>query len=362
MKFAVTCGGTGGHVFPGVAAATAIAEKGHDVALVLSGRSVEGTHPAGWEGTVIHVPCPPPRWRHPISAIASAAHLTKACYRAFTAFRRFQPDALLAMGSYTSVPTVIAARLLRIPVVLHEANAIPGAAIAKLRPLAHTVCIAFDEAATCFPPSTRTCNTGLPIRKSITEAKPKRDAASQRFTVLIMGGSQGATAVNNAVIGAIQLLASDSAETPHFRFIHLAGKKNEVSVRNAYSDISSIPIEVIGFSENIGELYAAADFSLSRAGAASCFELRLCGLPAALIPLPTAARNHQMANARAMERLGGCEVIPQSTLTPESLADYLRAIRRDEFKRTAMHHALCKIAKPDAAEALADCVIACAAM
>lgn len=360
MKIAVTCGGTGGHVFPGVATATAFSEKGHEAAVVLSGRKVEGASPAGWTGTILYVPFPPPRWRRPGSAICSAANLIKACYRAFCEFRRFQPDALLAMGSYTSVPTVIAARLLRIPVILHEANAIPGAAISKLRPFARTVCIAFDEAIEYFPASTTICKTGLPVRKSIAEAKAKSRTDSDRFTVLIMGGSQGATAVNEAVIGSIHRLAADSAEASHWRFIHLAGRENEARVRDAYADVSSIPIEVIGFSENIGELYAVADFCLSRAGAASCFELRLCGLPAALIPLPTAARNHQMANARAMERLGGCEVIPQSSLTPESLAEYLRAIRIDEAKRAMMRRVLHEAATPDAAGALADCVIACA--
>lgn len=360
MKIAISCGGTGGHVFPGVATAAAIVNEGHEAAIILSGRNVEGARPEGWDGPILHVPFPPPRWRQPHTAILSACQLMKACFIAIRKFRQFRPDALLAMGSYTSFPTVIAARLLKIPVVLHEANAIPGKTITKLQPLARTVCIAFDEAAAHFPASTRTCNTGFPVRQSIANAKAKFDACNERFTVLIMGGSQGAAAVNSTVIGAVHLLASDPAEAPCYQFIHLAGTNNETDVRNAYSDVSSIPVEVIGFSENIGELYAAADFCLSRAGAASCFELRLRGLPAALIPLPSAARDHQMANARAMERLGGCDVIPQSTLTPESLADYLRTIRRDEAKRTAMQRILRKTATPDAAEKLADCVIACA--
>ncbi len=357
MKIAVTCGGTGGHVFPGVATAFAMRAKGHDVRIVLSGRSVEGAKPAGWDGDVLHVPCPQPRWRNPLAALKSIALLLRAFFKARGELRKFRPAVLLAMGSYTSAPTVLAARTLRIPVVLHEANAIPGVAVSRLCPFAKRVCIAFDEAATHLPKSTMTVNTGLPVREGIAGQDAGRYADKSRFTVLVMGGSQGARAVNTAIAGAVKILDADEQVSGKLRILHLAGKNNEAAVRETYAGIESIPVTVIGFSDEMGALYAASDFCISRAGAASCFELCLCRLPTALVPLPGLAHDHQTANARAMERLGCCEVLPQTELSPETLADYLRDILENSFKRAAMRVALLAAARPDAANALANCVI-----
>lgn len=361
MRIAVTCGGTGGHVFPGVATASAIRDKGHDVRIVLSGRSVEGEKPGGWDGVIIHVPCRQPSWSNPVSAAKSLGSLASAFIVAVQALRRYRPDALLAMGSYTSLPPVLAARLLRIPVVLHEANAIPGVAVSRLCRMAERVCIAFEEAARHLPKSVKTVNTGLPVRNGIAGQPPGVYADPSRFTILVMGGSQGSQAVNNAVAGAVRLLANDPAEAPSIRILHLAGKKNEDAVREAYRGITSIPVTVIGFSNEMGSLYAASDFCISRAGAASCFELCLCGLPALLVPLPGLAHDHQTANARALARLGACDVKAQSELSAEGLAEYVKGICKDKARLDAMRAALRANSRPDAAGDLADCVIQTAA-
>ena len=357
MKIAVTCGGTGGHVFPGVATAFALREKGHDVRIVLSGRSVEGETPGGWNGGIIHVPCRQPRWRDPVNAAKSLFSLTNAFLSALSQLRRFRPNALLAMGSYTSIPPVLAARVLRIPIVLHEANAIPGVAVSRLCHFAEKVCIAFDEAAKHLPRSVKTVNTGLPVRSGIAGQSAEDLADPSRFTILVMGGSQGARAVNEAVSGAVRLLAQDPEEAMHLRVIHLAGRSNEDAVRQAYTGIDSIPVTVIGFSNEMGKLYAASDFCISRAGAASCFELCLCGIPALLVPLPGLAHDHQTANARAMVRLGACDLIAQAELTSEGLSQYIKTIRRDNAKQAALKSALLANARPNAATELADCVL-----
>ncbi len=352
-RFAVACGGTGGHVFPGVAAAKALKARGNDVALILSGRAVEGARPDGWDGAVILVPCRPPRWRNPVHAASSLFSLARAFSLALVRLRRFRPQALLAMGSYTSVPPVLAARILRIPVILHEANAIPGVAVSRLCRAASAVCLAFDQAAAHLPDSTTTINTGMPVRDGIAGADPGRYADTSRFTILVMGGSQGAQKLNKIVADAVALLDLDPAEAGVLRFIHLAGAKNEAAVRASYSEIRSIPIEVIGFSNEMGRLYAASQFCISRAGASSCFELALCGLPALLVPLPGLARDHQTANAKAMHSDGACDFEPQAELTPEKLAGYIRSIRVNSSKRSSMRAALLARARPDAADALA---------
>ena len=357
MRIAVTCGGTGGHVFPGVATASAIRDKGHDVRIVLSGRAVEGEKPGGWDGVIIHVPCRAPRWRDPVNAVKSLASLAGAFLVAVRELRRYRPDALLAMGSYTSLPPVLAARLLRIPVVLHEANAIPGVAVSRLCRMAERVCIAFDEAADHLPKSVKTVNTGLPVRGGIAGQPAGAYADPSRFTILVMGGSQGSQAVNNAVANAVRLLSNDPAEAPSIRIIHLAGKNNEDAVREAYREVTSLPVTVIGFSNDMGALYAASGFCISRAGAASCFELCLCGIPALLVPLPGLAHDHQTANAMAMARLGACEVRAQAELSPEWLADYVKTLRGDAARLESMRVALRANSRPDAASILADCVI-----
>lgn len=357
MRIAVTCGGTGGHVFPGVATASAIQDKGHDVRIVLSGRAVEGEKPGGWDGGIIHVPCRAPRWRDPVNAVKSLTSLAGAFFVAVRELRRYRPDALLAMGSYTSLPPVLAARLLRIPVVLHEANAIPGVAVSRLCRMAERVCIAFDEAADHLPKSVKTVNTGLPVRGGIAGQPAGAYADPSRFTILVMGGSQGSQAVNNAVASAVRLLSNDPAEAPSIRIIHLAGKNNEDAVREAYREVTSLPVTVIGFSNDMGALYAASDFCISRAGAASCFELCLCTIPALLVPLPGLAHDHQTANAMAMARLGACEVKAQAELSPEWLADYVKTLRGDAARLESMRVALRANSRPDAASILADCVI-----
>ena len=175
-----------------------------------------------------------------------------------------------------------------------------------------------------------------------------------------MGGSQGSRAVNQAVAGAVAILDAEPEQAAALRFIHLAGRGNEAEVKKAYADVRNIPVEVVGFSDSMGALYAAADFCISRAGAASCFELCLCGVPALLIPLPKLANDHQTANAKAMRALGACETMSQDAATPETLAASVRRIRGDAAARAAMRAALLARARPDAADALAAVVIACA--
>ncbi|NLB69372.1 MAG: hypothetical protein GX804_06795 [Lentisphaerae bacterium] len=241
-RFAIACGGTGGHMYPGVAVANALKAKGSEVALVLSGRAVEGNRPAGWDGEVISVPCMQPHFKSPLLAFASLVSLVKSFFIALIRFRKFRPHALLAMGSYTSFGPVLAARISGTAVVLHDSNAIPGVAVSKLSHFARIVCVAFDEAVRYLPVSVNTTNTGMPIRMDITEQDPGEYADPSRFTILVMGGSQGAKKLNKKVADAIALLDKDPGEASALRIIHLAGRKNEAEVRSLYGRISNIPV------------------------------------------------------------------------------------------------------------------------
>lgn len=351
-------------MFPGLAVASALRARGHAIAVVLSGRAVENDRaaaalPEGAESLL--VPVRPVSPRDPLSVFVMAAGIV----RALRAFRRFRPDALLAMGSYTSFAPVIAARWLGIPVVLHEANTIPGKAIARLARFAHTVCLTFPEAEKCFPKRTRFADTGVPLRAEFAAGIGSSKADPNVFALLVMGGSQGAQAINEAVVAALALLRDrDPALFARLRVTHLAGSKNEADVRALYDKAGLLAeasqITVYGFSNEMPRHYAEADVCLSRAGASSCFELALAGLPAVFVPLPNLAGDHQVFNAKSMAGRGAGLCLEQKDLSAETLADTLTALANDPVRRAALREALLPLARPDAAERVAAAVEAAA--
>lgn len=356
LRVVVACGGTGGHVFPGLATAGVLRLRGVQTALMLSGRSLETPLIAGWEGDVLAVRCPAPRWRSPVGMIKGILSLSSAFLQARRLLRQYRADVLLGMGSYTSVGPVLAARSLRIPVVLHEANAVPGTAVAKLAKLAAYLAISFPESETFLPESVRTVNTGMPVRTGLAQRPPFEGFDRGLFTVLVMGGSQGAQRLNRLAVEAFSLLAERKEPC---RVIHLAGLQNRAEVAEAYA-AAGVEAEVFGFLEDMGSAYASADLCISRSGAAACFELCLCGPPALLVPYPEAVRNHQLANAMALANAGAAEVLLQEALTGEFLAERIATLRDSPARRDMMKAALRSLARPDAAENLADLVEAAA--
>jgi UDP-N-acetylglucosamine--N-acetylmuramyl-(pentapeptide) pyrophosphoryl-undecaprenol N-acetylglucosamine transferase len=236
-------------------------------------------------------------------------------------------------------------------VLLHEANVIPGAAVARLAPLARCVAVSFPETARHLPRGTRVVNTGLPVRTELAGRPPLAGFAPGPFTVLVMGGSQGSQGVNLLAVEAFRLLAGQGGAP--LRILHLAGRAGAPQVRAAYA-AAGLQAEVIDFLEDMGGAYAAADLCISRSGAAACFELCLCGPPALLIPLPGSARDHQHANAEALAVAGAAEVLLQPALTSARLAARLAALRDAPERCRAMRAALRGLARPDAARRLAD--------
>ena len=357
LRVAVSCGGTGGHMFPGLAVAAELRRRGHRVAVILSGRAVEADRakadlPEGAEP--ILVPVRPVSLRRPLSLLA----LLRAIRAAKRELRAFRPDALLAMGSYTSIAPVLAARSLGVPVVLHEANAIPGAAVARLARWATTVCVCFPGMEGFFPKSARLADTGLPLRAGFGRGVGSSKADPAGFSILVMGGSQGARAVNRAVVGALARLRAERPElAARVRIAHLAGSRNADEVRALYADagLAGPAVEVVGFEHDMARRYAEADLCVSRAGASSCFELALTGLPAVFVPLPGLARDHQSRNADAMAARGAGVVAPQDRLgDPAFLAGLIAELASDAPRRAAMREALLAAARPDAAALVAD--------
>lgn len=346
-RIVIACGGTGGHVFPGLATGAVLRERGCEVEIWLAGRDVEAHTIAGWEGPVFRTGARPLR----PAAFGAFMASVQRCRRQLAAGRT---DALLAMGSYSSLPPVLAARLQRVPVVLHEANAVPGRAVAALSRLAAATAVSFQE-TTGRLRAARPLLTGLPVRPELRDRPPLggfRQAAG--FTVLVTGGSQGAHALNLLCSEAFCRLAA-SGRMPDLRVIHLTGSADAGAAAHAYRD-AGVDAVVHAFLADMGAAFAAADLVICRAGAATCFETCLCGVPAALVPLPSAARDHQRANAAALVAAGGADLLEQKDLTPAKLAGYIETVRADAARRRTMRSRLKSLAMPDAAARLADVV------
>lgn len=345
LRIIVACGGTGGHVFPGLATAYALRHHGHDVTVWLSGRAVENDTLHGWNGAVFRTGARP-------LSLATLPAFAAALWRVWQHLRKDRPDRLLAMGSYSSLPPVLAARALGVPIILHEANAVPGKAVDYLSRLATVTAVSFPGTER-FLPGRRVVLTGLPVRVELAHASRLEGFDGHGFTVLVTGGSQGAHGVNELACDALCALRTAGMDDLHV--IHQSGAADEVGLRTRYA-AAGVDASVMSFLREMGRAYATADLAICRAGAATCAELCLCGVPALLIPLPTAVRDHQRLNAEAMVRAGGADLCNQVDVTPASLAEAVRGLRVDTARRTRMRTSQLSLAAPGAAAKLADVV------
>ncbi len=352
LRIAIACGGTGGHTYPGLATARVLRERGCDVVVLQAGREVEAQTLSGWDGEVFKT-----------GARQSKLSIPGSLFRTWHELGRKRPNVVVAMGSYTSFPAVIAAWLRGIPVVLHEANSIPGKAIAFLSRFAYAAGIAFPEAAKHFPPRVKIADVGMPLRSEFKKGTGTSRADPSRFSLLVMGGSQGAKRLNEIVVEALKEIAARHRPLAEkLKVVHLTGERNKGEVTELYAaaGLSGPAFEIIGFSNEMARLYAESDFCISRAGASSCMELALAGLPALFVPLPHLAADHQTFNAKSMASRGAGDWMPQDEMKPAKLADYLAAIADNADRRAKMREALLAISRPDATALFADAILAAA--
>ncbi len=356
LDIAVACGGSGGHTFPGIATASELARRGHRVTLWLAGQQVEADSAAGWDGAVVRIPARGVT-RGGLAVLSVLASFWRA-YRLSVAAMRAQPPAvLLAMGSYSSVGPVLAARRLGIPVVLHEANAVPGRAIALLSRVATHIGINFESARSHFPGRVVT-RTGFPVRAELQARVASFRATPQPFSILVMGGSQGAQVLNELLPAAIAGLLQAGVSV---HVTHLAGPARDAAVRQAYAEAGvGELVRVHGFCAEMAALYREADLLIARAGAATCAEIAVQGVPALLIPYPHAARDHQALNARDLVAAGAVDMCDQNELNLDWLISYIESIASDGERRQNQSTALLASAMPDAASRLAEVVVGCA--
>ena len=265
------------------------------------------------------------------------------------------------MGSYSSLPPVLAAKGRGVPVVLHEANTVPGRAVEFLSRFARKVAISFDVTAKYLPGSD-TVKTGLPVRADIASGKRFDFIPAGSFVVFVTGGSQGAHMVNCIASEALAMMkgeidrrAASGRETRPLYVIHQTGAADEGPVMATYAHVS-LPSRVNAFEREMANAFASADVVIARAGASTCFELAACGKAAMLIPLPSAMRNHQHFNAEAFAAKGAADEGIQAQLSAKQLYIYLMG-RYDRPERLAeMSAKMRALATPDAASKVADLV------
>ena len=355
---AIACGGTGGHLFPGIAVADELKRRGADVLLLISPKEVDQQAVQSARGMEVAV----------LPAVAMGrgrtANFVLGAWKSYRAARRLfrlrAPQAVLAMGGFTSAPPILAGRACSARTFLHDSNTIPGRAN---RWIARWV----DQAFVGFP-STATrlrCrhieHTGTPVRPEFKHANPSACRAAlgldpQRPTVLVMGGSQGALGVNNLVLDAFSQL---QASQPALQFFHCAGTQDADRVRAAYEKAGARAV-VHPFFPKMELALGAATVAISRAGASSLAELAAMRLPAVLIPYPIAADNHQFHNARAFVETGAALMLEQKDGTGEQLAATVLTLLLDKTRHQAMDDAIARWHTPDAAARIATQILATA--
>jgi UDP-N-acetylglucosamine--N-acetylmuramyl-(pentapeptide) pyrophosphoryl-undecaprenol N-acetylglucosamine transferase len=351
MRVAVACGGTGGHIFPGLATADELMRRGHDVTLWLAGKDVENEAVKGWAGKVITVPAQGFPSGFSPKAASAAFKLIGAIRKVKTDMSSERPDVVLAMGSYASVGPVGAAIRLNIPFVMHESNVIPGRAVRLFSRWAAVIAGCFDE--TRFYLRRRNLvMTGMPLRRDLLAATSFERPSSDRLRILVMGGSRGAKRVNELVSQAAVQLHVDGLP---ISLVHLTGESDRAHITARYAE-AGVSAEVFAFTREIGKYYARSDMAICRSGAATCAELSAFGLPSLLVPYPHAIHDHQTANARAMEKVGAADMVPEKDVSVEWLVSYINQMYNRPERRQQMSDAARTRSTGDGAARLAALV------
>jgi UDP-N-acetylglucosamine--N-acetylmuramyl-(pentapeptide) pyrophosphoryl-undecaprenol N-acetylglucosamine transferase len=313
LHIAIACGGTGGHIFPGLATARILRDRGHHVTLWLAGKGGEDTAVQGWEGKIVTIPSEGFQFGA-FRSVLTAVRIGLAVVRCWLILLRHRPNVVLAMGSYASIGPCLAARLLGIPYILHEANAVPGRAVRMLAKKARAIAICFEETRYDLK-GLNAVSVGMPLRSEIHPSV--RRSPSSDFHLLVMGGSLGAHALNEMVCEAVCAL-----KDPQIRVTHLTGVEDEHAVAERYR-AAGVAADVHAFTHDMVALYEKTTLAICRSGASTCAELGVFALPALLVPYPHAASDHQTANARALEKIGAADLVQQSAMTVDWLKDYL---------------------------------------
>lgn len=353
MRVLIAAGGTGGHIYPGIAVAKEILRRWPDseVRFVGTARGLEMklVPQAGFELSIIDS-----AGLKNVGASARARGLVvlpKSFFAARSLIRAFRPDVVIGAGGYVSGPVVLTAALLKLPTLVMESNALPGWTNRVLARFVDKAAVSFDAALAYF--RGKGVVTGNPVRHEFFEIPARQRDASQ-FSIMVFGGSQGAHAINEAMIAALPHLA-DLRDV--LRITHQTGEKDFEKVRTGYLDAGwSGRVDVRRYIDDMVVSFGNADLVISRAGATTTAELIAAGKAAVMIPFPLAADDHQRKNAEALEAEGAATMILQQHLTGATLAGEIEKLVRSPDEVRKMEEASRGLARGDAAAAVVDLV------
>jgi len=352
---AIACGGTGGHLFPGMTVGHELARQGCDVTLLISPKEVDQL--AVRHLTDIEVATLPAVGLQGKNYLEFFRALRRSVRDARRLFRARRPAAVLGMGGFTAIAPMLAGRLFRAKLFLHESNAIPGRANRLLAPWVKRAFIGFRQASDRLAAKEITIS-GTPVRERFQSVVPETcrrvlELESDRPTLLVMGGSQGARGVNQLVMSAVPEL---TRRFPELQFLWLAGAHDVEEVR-AFCRERNVPAKVRQFLPEMELAYGAATVAVSRSGAASLAEMAAMRIPAILVPLPGAADDHQHHNAANFERTGAAMMLDQRTATASDLVRTAGTLLNNESAREAMRSAQAQWHRADAAALIAERIL-----
>ena len=353
-RLVIACGGTGGHLFPGIAVAQEAQRRGWDTLLLISEKQIDALAvqghadlrfekvPAVAMPKILSLKMPAFLWR--------LWQTRRHCRKLLIDFRA---DVVLGMGGFTSLPPVWAGRSLGLRTFVHESNAVPGKANRLTARFCTGVLLGLAACAKFFPAG-KTEVTGTPLRTGLLTKPARADAlaffglSDSKQTVLVMGGSQGARGVNRAVVDALPLLAAHGVQV-----LHITGPSEYEGLKAAYA-ASPITAAVVPFCQEMGLAYAAADVAVSRSGASSLTELSAFALPVILVPYPTAADDHQRRNAEVFTQADAALAVEEADLAGGKLGDLLTSLLADPTARQQLSAAMQKLAPTDAASRICE--------
>ncbi len=349
-RIMIMAAGTGGHIFPGLAVARALVDRGAEVSWLGTPQGLENRLVPAAGLSLERIGISGLRGRGLSGWLVAPLRVARAMLQARAIFRRRRPQCVLSMGGYVAGPGGLMARLMGVPLVIHEQNAVAGLTNRWLRPLARRCLSGFPDVLKGAE------HCGNPVREDIVALPAPAERAARRqgrLRVLVVGGSQGSAALGDIVPRALALMPEEVRP----QLVHQSGRQHAATL-DQYRQ-AGVEAEVVEFIDDMAAAWAQADLAICRAGALTVAELAAAGVPAVLVPFPYAVDDHQTANARYLTDAGAGWLEPESELNPESLAARLQSLTRDEL--TAMAGKARALARPDAVERVASACLEVAA-
>lgn len=346
----IAAGGTGGHLFPGIAVADELVRRDAATRVVFAGT------PKGLESRLVPkagyalelLPILPLNGVGLLRMLKGLVALPWGLLRSAGLVLRLRPVSVLGVGGYAGGPVTLLAALLGVRAVILEPNAKPGFTNRVLKPFARAAACAYEEARVAFGP--KGVLTGNPVRGGFAALPPKEHR--EPLTLLAFGGSQGSRVLNQALVAALPHLPGEE----RLRIVHQTGPAMRDEVEAAYRTAGRAA-EVVAFLDDMEVRFAEADLVLSRSGATTCAELTVAGKAAILVPFALAADDHQRTNARALEAAGAARMLEEKDLSGESVAAAVRALVEGPGRIAAMEEAARRVGRPDAAARVADLLL-----